>query len=117
MFLLHSQELPPSLDGQFHTEAKVFSALQGEWDCFHPPAQCAHPLSSSAIAQHLDTDLPVLVDHLNVTAPRAAVPDNVGHPFAHRPGKRCVYSWWEHLLNGVDLYLDPRGFQELPRSL
>ncbi len=133
MFLLQGQELPLSLYGQFHTDTKVFFALQGEWACFDPPSQCAHPLSqagqsqtgtsrtfrlisTASIAQHLDTGLSVLVDHSNVTLPRSAVPDDVGHPFAHRPGECCVYGWWEHLLDGVDLYIDPGGGEELLRS-
>ena len=103
-------------------------AREGKWACFHTSPQCAHPLPqpceakawarrafhvlvSVSVAEHLGSNQTMLVGQVN-----AAMPDDVGHSFAYRPGERRIYGRWEHLLDEVDLSLDPRSGEELPRS-
>src|SRR6266496_3714464 len=73
--------------------------------------------SSNSIAEHLNTDCLVRVGQPNATVPRLTMSYDIGDPFAHRPGERCAYLLWQHLLKRVDLVADPRCFQELMCSL
>src|SRR5258706_11186408 len=113
------------LDGQFHADTKVLFALQGERTGFHVSSQrahplpqanesqararCAfHPLSSASIVEHLGPDSPILLGESNETVLRTTVPDNVGHPFAHRPGQHGGCLWWKGGGERVNLIVDPR---------
>src|SRR5260370_18349169 len=118
-------------DGQFTAEAKVFFAQKSKRPCLHLPSQRARPLphasksqaraggafrllSSAPVVEYFSPERAILLSQLNAAMPRATVPDDVGHPFAHRPGKHGVEGQWESLFEGVNLVVDPRRFQELP---
>src|SRR5262249_5132444 len=133
-FLLKAQCFRIRLHRQFHTEAKVFFAREGESTCFQVSSQCAHPFpqtsesqawarcvfylhACASLAQHLCPDRAVLQGQCNETMLRATVADDVGHSFAYRPGKCGIQSRWKSVFEWFDLHLDPRCFQELPRSL
>src|SRR5260370_26667421 len=122
------------LYSQFHAGTNVFFAAESERPCLHLPSQRAHPLpqasesqaraggafrllSSASVVEYFGPERAILLSQLNAAMPRATVPDDVGHPFAHRPGKHVVEGQWQSLFEGASLVVDPRRFQELPGPL
>src|SRR5260370_41145842 len=121
--------------GQFHTDTKVFFARQSERTCLHTSAQRAHPLPqasepqagtprwtfrtrfSSSIVDHCGTDCSVSLDQRDLAVSRSAVPNDVGYPLAHRPGKNGGRLRRKGEGVRFDLGVDPRCFQELARPL
>src|SRR5258708_27831868 len=90
------------MDGQFHTDTKVFFARQRERACLHTSSQRAHTLpqtsesqtgtscafhlfSLASIVQHLSHDGTVLFGHMNATLPCATVADDVRRPSTSPP--------------------------------
>src|SRR5713101_2313560 len=121
--------------GQFHTDTKVFFARQSERTCLHTSSQRAHPLPqasepqagttrwtfrtrfSSSIVDHCGTDCSVSLDQRDLAVSGSAVPNDVGYPLAHRPGKNGGRLRRKGEGVQFDLGVDPRRFQELARPL
>src|SRR6266567_2853660 len=71
-----------------------------------------HPMSSK-----LRGPASMLPRQSDETGPCTAVPDDVGHPFAHSPGQDSVYDRGKFPGDQLDLSIDPRRFQQLPCTI
>src|SRR5712691_2960631 len=70
-----------------------------------------------SIVDHLGTGSSVLLCQPNETVPRMTVPDDVGHPFAHRPGEDGGGLRGKRLDEQFESQVDPCCGEKLARTL
>src|SRR5712692_9129634 len=74
-------------------------------------------LSSQPIVDHLSADGFIFTDESDEAVPRAAVPDHIGHPLAHRPGEYSIRERFQLPGSVFNLACDPCRREHLPGTI